>query len=207
MADPYLKQLTRCITNGFPARIDLLTPQLQSYWQYRTKMSTIDSVIMYGNRIVIPPPLRPEICVHLHSAHQGTTAMSERAKATVFWLGISSCIQKTRDQCDTCWRIAPSQPNLPPVEPLIPTSPFEAIAADYFKLFGHFYLLTVDRFSNWPHITKVEHSATTVGSKGLIRALKRSFATFGGPEFLALDSKDFLKRWGVRHPIPSKWSS
>lgn len=212
--DPYLCQLKELIINGFPREMSLLPPQLQIYWQYREKLSIIDQVIMYDDRIVIPPVLRPEICNNLHSAHQGTTGMSERAKATVFWPGISLCIQRTRDCCDTCWKIAPSQSNLPPIAPIVPTSPFEAIASDYFHLHGYSYLVTVDRFSNWPHITKVEHNATTAGAKGLIRALKRSFATFGvpyelssdgGPEFVARETTDFIRRWGVQHRLSSAY--
>jgi len=68
--------------------------------------------------------------------------MLERAKVTVFWPEMSLCIQNTRDHCDTCWKIAPSQANLPPIAPRIPTSLFEAIAADYFKLHDNFYLVT-----------------------------------------------------------------
>ncbi|XP_066933557.1 uncharacterized protein [Clytia hemisphaerica] len=106
-------------------------------------------------------------------------------------------------------------PNVPPIEPVIPISPFEAISSDYFKLHGHWYLVIVDRFSNWPHITKVEHNPTTIGSKGLIRALKRFFATFGvpqelssdgGPEFTANETEDFLKRWGVHHRLSSAYN-
>jgi len=142
---------------------------LEPYWKYRERLSIVDHVILYNER-VLPPSLLPEICSNLHCAHQGTTGMLERAKVTVFWLGMSLCIQNTRDRCDTCWKIALSQENLPPIAPRIPTSPFEAIAADYFKLHDNFYLVTVDRFSNWPQITKIEHKTTTAGAKGLIRA-------------------------------------
>jgi len=74
--------------------------------------------------------------------------------------------------------------------------------------------VTVDRFSNWPQITKIEHKSTTAGAKGLIRALKRSFATFGvpyelssdgGSEFIAKETADFLKRWGVEHRLSSAY--
>ena len=213
--DPYMARLADVITNGFPAASSHLPPQLQPYWQYRDKLSIVDQVILFNERIVIPPSLSPEICANLHSAHQGTTGMSERARTTVFWPGLTLSIQKARDNCNTCWEIAPSQSNLPPKEPVIPSSPFEAIASDYFQLHGHSYLVTVDRFSNWPHITKVEHGPTTMGSKGLIRALKRTFATFGvpyevssngGPESIAAETENFLRRWGVQHRLSSAYN-
>ena len=213
--DHYMQILVNEITNGFPDDQSQLPLQLQPYWQYRHQLSVIDDVVMLGNRTVIPPVLRTEICTSLHSAHQGTTGMTERAKASVFWPGITQSIQQTRNQCNTCWEIAPSQPHLPPVEPIIPTSPFEAVASDYFELNGHWYLVFVDRFSNWPHIAKVEQGPTTTGAKGLIKALKRTFATFGiphelssdgGPEYTANETDDFLKRWGVKHRLSSAYN-
>ena len=153
-----------------------LPPQLQQYWRYRNDLYVVDNVILMGSRIVIPPPLRTEICKILHSAHQGTTAMTERAKATVFWPGMSNSINQTREQCNSCWAMVPSQPYLPPIERFIPTCPFQAISADYFDLNGHHYLITVDHFSNWPETIKVNRSSNNIGSVGLMRALKRYFA-------------------------------
>ena len=135
-ADIHMVCLVRIIENGFPPAIGDLPLQLQSYWQFRDKLSVVDNVIMFEDRIVISPCLRPEICGCLHAAHQGTTAMSERAKTTVFWPGITSAVNQTREECDTCWRSAPSQPHLPPVTPYVPTSSFEAIAADYCSVGG-----------------------------------------------------------------------
>ena len=74
-----------------------LPPQLQQYWRYRNDLYVVDNVILMGSHIVIPPPLHTEICKILHSAHQGTTAITERAKATVFWPGISNSINQTQN--------------------------------------------------------------------------------------------------------------
>ena len=107
-----------------------------------------------------------------------------------------------------CDRMAPSQAFQPPVPPIVPTMPFEAIAADYFALGGHYYLVSVDRFSNWPEVKQIKRSANNVGTAGLIKALKHLFAGFGvpaelssdgGPEFKSTALDDFLHRWGVTH--------
>lgn len=138
--------------------------------------------------------------------------MAERARATVFWPGISSSINQTREQCQTCWKISPSQPHLPPSQPIVPSSPFEAIYADYGQLEGHHYLIIFDHFSNWPEIVQISPSARNQGSAGLIRALQRLFATFGvpnklssdgGPEFKSSETMEFLRRWGVQHRMSS----
>ena len=78
-------------------------------------------------RIVIPPSLRKEVISVLHSTHQGFTAMNERARSIVYRPGITNDIQRCRENCNSCNLIAPSNPRLPPIEPLIPKVPFESI--------------------------------------------------------------------------------
>ena len=203
--DIHMVKLMQLVANGFPAKAAELPLPLQPYWPSRDKLSVVDDVLMFENRIVIPPSLRKEVTASLHSAHQGVTSMGNRARATVFWPGISSSIEDTRQSCEPCDRMAPSQPFQPPISPIVPTMPFEAIAADYFELGGHYYLLTVDRFSNWPEVKQVKKSNNNVGAQGLIKALKALFAGFGvpselssdgGPEFKAHELDDFLSRWG-----------
>ena len=124
--------------------------------------------------------------------------MTNRANACVFWPGITSDIQAARTKCGQCDVNAPSQSKMPPAEPFIPTAPFQAISTDYFKFEGKWYLLTVDRFSNWPDLREAPVHSANSGAKGLIKAYRQLFATFGVPEELSSDggpeytSKDFL---------------
>jgi len=116
--------------------------------------------------------------------------MNARARATVFWPGIFICIRKTREHCNTCWRMAPSQPYLPPATPSAPTYPFAAITTDYCDFGGHHYLIVVDRFSrfsNWPEIIKIVNNSNNSGSTGLINSLRRYFSIFGVPEEMSSD--------------------
>ena len=62
-----------------------------------------------------------------------------------------------------CQRTQP-QSKMPPVEPYVPSLPFEAIAFDFFQFQGKRLLLTVDRFSNWPDLRQVN------GATGFIEA-------------------------------------
>lgn len=213
--DQHIRILKDFIQNGFPESYDHLPMQLRPYWQHRGSMSIVDDVILVGDRILVPPSLRDVICKILHSAHQGTNAMRERAKVTVFWPGITDAINVTREKCTSCWQMTPSQPHLPPANPFIPSYPFEAIAADFCKQGGHHYLITVDRFSNWPEVLKVNPGGKNAGSSGLVNALKSYFSTFGvpeelssdgGPEFKSMETSSFLVRWGVKHRMSSAYN-
>ena len=77
----------------------------------------------------------------------------------------------------------------------------QQIASDYFHLEGKSYLLTVDRFSNWPDLREAPAHSFQSGAPGLIKANRELFAKFGvpeelssdeGPEYIAEDFKDFL---------------
>ena len=212
--DPNMNSLKEAIKSGFRGQKHDYSFDVQPFWAQRSELAIVDGVVMLEDRIVIPTSLRPLVCKSLHSAHQGVSGMERRAKSYVFWPGITKCIQRTRQQCESCNRMAPSQPNLPPVARKVPTVPFEAIAADYCKAGGYNYLITVDRFSNRPDVRRITQNSHNSGSLGLVKVMKRIFATFGvpeelssdgGPEFAAKETGDFLTRWGVRHRISSAY--
>ena len=213
-ADVESQLLIQMIGKGFPPTKREVPEQVRCYWEVREHLYSSDGVILYKDRIVIPRSLRGHILDNLHSAHQGTSSMFARAQGLVYWPGMSTDIEDARNHCRTCHRNAPSQSKLPPTAPKIPTTPFELIYADYFKLIGFFYLVIGDRLSGWTEVVQVNPGSQSSGSKGLCRALRQVFATFGvpeelssdgGPEFVSQETKDFLSRWGVRHRLSSAY--
>ena len=181
-SDNNMEKLRSVVETGFPQSRHQLPPELQEYHQFREHLHTVDGVILYKYRIVIPPSLRQHILTVLHSAHQGTTSMNARAEATVFWPGINPAIRVMRESCNHCNRMAPSQPSAPPTPITPPSYPFQLICADFFHYKGVNYLVVIDRYSNWPIIERSHN-----GTKGLIDCLRRTFVTFGIPDELATD--------------------
>ena len=202
-----MTQLIHLIETGFPKSHNELPPALREYHQFREHLYTVDGIILYKNRIMIPPSLRQHILTVLHSAHQGVTSMTARAESTVFWPGITPAIIALRETCNHCNRMAPSQPSSPPSPVVPPAYPFQCVCADFFHYKGVTYLVIVDRYSNWPLVERARE-----GSTGLIDCLRRTFATFGipdelatdgGPEFTATATRQFLKDWGIHHRLSS----
>ena len=203
-SDPLMTLLLETIENGFPDNRSDLQPDLKQYHQYRESLTTLDGVILYqGHRIVVPQSLRNNVLTSLHAAHSGTTQMCSRAEGSFFWPGMTPAIIEVRNRCSACNRNAPSQPNAPPTAPILPVYPFQAIASDYFHYKGRNYVVTVDRYSNWPAV-----DPASAGAEGLIASLRRLFVTFGiseelssdgGTEYTASKTQTFLKQWGVNH--------
>ena len=136
-----------------------------------------DSILMYNDRVVVPESLRRNVLQHLHSAHQGVSTMKQRARAIVYWPGMSKDIQETRNRCAECNRNAPS-----PCTP--PSTPFDEIFVDFFDYGGHHYLIVGDRLSGWVEVLSSTSGTNLGGSAGLVRHLRKFFATSGVPEEL-----------------------
>ena len=91
-SDHDMVHLMSIIESGFPIFRHELPPALPEYYQFCDQLYTVDGVILYKDRIVIPPSLRQHVLSVLHSAHQGVTSMTARAETTVFWPGITPAI-------------------------------------------------------------------------------------------------------------------
>ena len=206
-SDDNMQALLGTVEAGMPEFRHELPPPLREYFQFRDELSTVDGVILYKDRLVIPPSLREEVLAHLHAAHQGVTSMTARAESSIFWPGISPAIAALRARCNQCNRIAPSNPSAPPTPLLSPAYPFQCVCADFFHYKGCNYLVVVDRYSNWPIVER-----STQGATGLISCLRRIFVTKGiqdelasdgGPEFTAVTTRRFLQDWGIHHRLSS----
>ena len=185
--------------------------ELAEFKRFRQDLSSVEGIVLYKGRIVVPKILRAQTLSNLHSAHQGESGMILRTQHSVWWPGITSDVASTRARCTACNQNAPTQLPLPPVDPPSPQYPFQLIVSDYFYHKGHTYLLVVDRYSNWPVIRKCRSDT----AEELVTALREYFVTYGVPDQLASDggppyvaevTKNFLKTWGVTQRVSTSYN-
>ena len=90
---------------------------------------------------------------------------------------MSEDLKSFTDQIQFCEEHAPSHPK----EPLQPTEaplyPFEKVAADFFEVKSHSYLVYVDRYSGWNHLARFTPGKAT--SSKVIKVLREEFADMG----------------------------
>ena len=103
---------------------------------------------MNSDRVIISECLRDSILEILHSAHQGVLGIGLIANQSVYWPGLWDYLDRVRNSCRTCVKIAPSQSNLLSIDPITPEYPFQHICADFFILDGHVYGVFIDRFTD-----------------------------------------------------------
>ena len=210
-ADQELSVIREVIETGDHQEMVELGDRFPTYKGVANKLSSVDGVVVYKGRAVVPVSLRDTVLEVLHSAHQGVSGMFRRAEACVYWPGMVEAITRTRAKCESCHRVAPSQPAPPPTPLPQPEYPFELIAADYCSLQGHTYLVIVDRFSGW---LSIYYCGENASAKQLIQKLKVQFSTFGisrelasdqGSQFTAGETSKFLKAWGCSQRLSSAY--
>ena len=210
-SDTSLSTLLKLIDQGTPS-LARNTPSLATLWPICESVYAQEGVLLYQDRVIVPSSLRSRVLQNLHAAHQGTSMMEQRARAIVYWPGMSKDIRDTRDRCADCNRNAPAQAATPPLPTTPPSTPFEAVFGDFFTYGGRHYLVVGDRLSGWVEVFGSPAGTTLAGAAGLIRHLRSFFATFGvpeelssdgGPEFTAGCTEAFLRLWGVRHRVSS----
>ena len=104
--DNVLSDLKNIIENGDQERFPRFKLVLD-------RLSTLEGVLMYKNRAVVPSSLQDEVLVALHSAHQGVAGMFRRAETCVYWPGMTRDIKNVRERCVSCNTVAPSNPAQP----------------------------------------------------------------------------------------------
>ena len=201
-------ELVDMISRGFPESRSETPESLRVFWPMRHELHQLEGVPFHEHKMFVPKSLRAEVLDCLHSAHQGEVGMKSSARYRFFWPGMDAAITQKRAQCRTCQRIAPSQPAEPPLDPPCPEFPFEMVAIDFFELAGNHYMVCVDRYSGWMHISK-----QTYGSfEPLAAELNNYFRHWGvpqvvesdgGPPFNGDEFKMFLKKWDIKHRLSS----
>ena len=63
---------------------------IRHFYIHRLHIYTVDGVVIFRDRVVIPPALRDYGLQFLHSAHQGITIMQAKADASIVWPGIAA---------------------------------------------------------------------------------------------------------------------
>ncbi len=212
--DPVLSELMLLVNSG---SFEKASPTVSQYTRYFDSLYIQDNVVMYRDRVVVPLKLRRAVLDVLHAAHQGVSSMQMRAQKIVFWPGITRDIAERRNLCGDCNRNAPTQASTPAeLEPELPSCPFESIFADFFEFGGSHYLVAGDRLSGFTEVFHTPSGTSSAGSRGLVKCLRKWFATFGvpmtissdgGPEFIASHTQEFLRSWRVKHRVSSAYNS
>ena len=170
-------------------------------------------ILVFRNRLVIPPKLRREMLQKIHSeGHLNLSKCRERAQASMWWPGISSDLDTYIKSCDFCQENRRKQHSEPLKPTPLPSRPWEKIGLDLFELHGKTYLLAVDYYSRWLEIEELKHLTTNA----VLSKLKIMFSRWGipeeirsdgGPQFVSSEFTKFCHQHEIFHSKSSPYNS
>ena len=200
--DPLLSRVSRYLHEGWPDQCD---DQLKPYWCRKTELSLHDDCVLWGSRVIIPPPGREVVLGELHAGHPGISRMKTLARMFVWWPGMDGDIVKTVQSCHICQQYRPAPPPAPLQPWKWPSHPWSRLHLDYAGPFlGHMFLVVVDAHLKWLEVFQMP-AAT---SRATIQQLRALFAQFGLPQTIVTDNGPcfsseeftlFLKNNGILH--------
>ncbi|XP_029551127.1 uncharacterized protein K02A2.6-like [Salmo trutta] len=201
--DPILSQVKRFLMQGWPPVIE--DDGLGPYAKRKTELSVQDGCILWGSRVVVPPPGRAQVMDEVHEAHPGASRMKSLARSYIWWPNMD---QEVEDKVKSCSECQINQKMAPPAPLHLwewPDHPWSRLHIDFAGPFmGHMFLVMVDAHSKWLEA----HIMSNITATTTIEKLRQVFSTHGLPDSLVSDNattftcdlfQEFMRRNGIRH--------
>ena len=201
--DPVLQKVKNYLRQGWPMYV--MDSDLQQYHRRRDSLSTVNSCLLFGDRVVVPRNLRKCILTQLHDGHQGMNRMKALARSYVYWPSMDADIQELAKSCPACNLAAKLPPRVDPCPWPRSTEPWSRIHVDFAgPINSQHFLIITDACSKWPDIFPME----TITSTNTVAVLRRLFSSFGNPKILVSDNgpqfnshifDEFCRKNGIQH--------
>ena len=154
--DPTMQALSTVVLNGWPGNKEELPGNVHEYWCYRDEISSFDGLLLKAQKLIVPQSMRKEMLDRIHESHQGIVKCKQRARDILFWPGVSSQIEDKVSKCSVCNQFQRAQPREPMIIQEPPDRPWSKIGCDLFEFNGVHYLLSVDYYSKWIEVAKLD---------------------------------------------------
>ena len=200
------RQVSEFCLSGWPDQC-FLSKAVKPYFPMQSELSVQQGLLMRGNRIVIPPPLRKELLEKIHDGHQGIDKCRGKARQSNWWPGISRDLEVLVHNCQECLK-AQEKRSQPLIPSQLPELPWKKVATDLFEWENRAHLLIVDYYSRYVEIAPLNNLTATE----VITRTKSIFARHGipetvfsdnGPQYSCLAYPEFAKEYEFKHVTSS----
>ncbi|KAG1935337.1 K02A2.6-like [Pimephales promelas] len=200
--DPVLSEVLTRISQGWKGK---MTDKFKPYLIRRNELTVQSDCLLWGYRVIIPPPLRHRLLKELHAGHSGIVRMKEMARSYFWWPGLDAEIEEEVKGCSECQNVR-NMPQPAPLHPWdFPEVPWQRIHIDFAgPLENHMFLVLVDAHSKWPEVAVMHNTS----SEKTIEELRNVFSRFGlpqqlvsdnGPQLVSEEFQSFLSVNGIQH--------
>lgn len=169
----------------------------------RDELSLYGDLVLRGDRIVVPKPLRAKVIEIAHLGHQGATAMKAQLRAKVWFPQMDKAVESAVRKCKPCLMTSiPDKPN--PLARRIPTEPWQDLAIDFKEGLpdGISLLVVVCYTSRFVQVEPMKPATTQRVIGALLRMIScfgipRSITADNGPQFKATEFSKFCNSYGI----------
>ena len=185
--DPVLSQVVRLLEEGWPEGVT--SEALAPYYNRRNELSLQDGCVLWGARVVIPPPGRENLLEELHETHPGCSRMKSLARCFVYWPGIDKDIEGIVSNCVPCQENRNQPASV--IHPWQwPEKPWSRVHADFAGPFmGSMFLIIIDAHSKWIDV----YPMNKITTEATIEELRTCFTNNGIPDYLVTDNGPSFK--------------
>ena len=134
--------------------------EFMDYWKVRNKLTVVDELLMFNLRIVVPQSLQIETLGKIQYGHQGIHRCRQRLSSAVWWPGVSKQLEMFIRSCPECLKDTPPAVQ-PLVQTLLPSHPWERVAADLFVFKQTTYLIVADYYYRYVEVKKLASTTST----------------------------------------------
>ena len=206
--DEELQQLQDVVLDGWPIVKSELSHSIRQYWNFRDEIACVDGLMFKNHKIIVPRTMRRKMLNLIHKSHLGVVKCKSRARDVLYWPGMSSEIEDIVSKCSVCALHLSSNNKEPMMPSVISDRPWSTISADIFEIKGQHYLVSVDHYSKWPEVAKLDD----LSSKNTIQYMKSQCSRYGlpdkvitdnGPQFACAEFENFAKSYNFVHVTSS----
>lgn len=188
--DETLQELLKVFKSGWPSHRSKVPSLITHYWQSRGEVHEVEGLLFPGEKLIIPQGMRQDVLNCIHDSHLGIEKCESRARAVVYWPGMSAAIEKMVAKCSICLRHQRENQKEPLLPHEVPQRLWKNLGADIFELNSNSYLVVVDYYSNYPELFLLKDK--TAGS--VITRMKSIFARHGIPDQVVADNMPFSSK-------------
>ncbi|CAG2223901.1 unnamed protein product [Mytilus edulis] len=193
--DEELQILSKVIKKGWPINKDAVDIKIQKYFPFREELTIQNGLIFKSDRVVVPNSARADLTEKAHSSHIGIQGCLRRARECLYWPNMNSDIESCIKTCETCNAFNMEQQKESLHSHELCTRPWEKIACDLFEFNQQDYLMTIDYYSDYFEIDRLNNKK----GKEVIGILKKHFARYGLPDCVFSDNGPPFNSHELRH--------